>query len=101
MGVQALGASGLRTRWRRTLDPSEGSNPSAPARLFECRWRCSNPERSRKTILKPSLTPTAPGRTLIGRLHPAGDLSARVEPELVHDAADVAVDGALGYEQAC
>src|SRR4029077_15221621 len=30
---------------------------------------------------------------------PTGDLGSRVEPELVQDAADVAVDGALGDEQ--
>src|SRR6266516_1427629 len=34
------------------------------------------------------------------RGHPGVDLGPRVEAELVQDAADVAVDGALGYEQA-
>src|SRR5256885_15451409 len=32
---------------------------------------------------------------------PAGDLGPGVEAELVEDAADVAVHGALGNEQAC
>src|SRR2546421_12433685 len=32
---------------------------------------------------------------------PAGDLGPGVEAELVQDAADVAVHGALGNEQAC
>src|SRR5437016_13336806 len=32
--------------------------------------------------------------------YPARDLSARVEAELVHDAANVARDGGLGDEQA-
>src|SRR5262250_207800 len=36
----------------------------------------------------------------IGRCHPRGDLRARAEPELVEDAADVAVDGVFGDEQA-
>jgi hypothetical protein len=35
----------------------------------------------------------------IRRRHPAGDLGPRAKPELVQDAADVAGDGALGYEQ--
>src|SRR5437879_8119796 len=33
------------------------------------------------------------------RREPAGDLGSRVEPELVQDASDVAVDGSLGDEQ--
>ena len=37
---------------------------------------------------------------LIRRCHPGGDLGSRVKAELVQDAADVAVDGPLGYEQA-
>jgi len=38
---------------------------------------------------------------LLRRCHPGGDLGSRIEAELVQDAADVAVDGALGDEQAC
>jgi hypothetical protein len=34
------------------------------------------------------------------RCHPGGDLGSRVKAELVQDAAEVAVDGALGDEQA-
>jgi hypothetical protein len=37
---------------------------------------------------------------MIRRRHPGGDLGSRAKAELVQDAADVAVDGALGYEQA-
>src|SRR5215469_14025661 len=44
-----------------------------------------------------------PGRNMdctLGGCDPARDLGARVEAELVQDAAHVAVDGALGDEQA-
>ena len=37
---------------------------------------------------------------LIRRCYPCGDLGARAETELIENAADVAVDRALGYEQA-
>src|SRR5215470_8547871 len=37
---------------------------------------------------------------LVWRGHPAGDMGAGVEAELVQDAANVALDGTLGYEQA-
>ncbi len=39
-------------------------------------------------------------RLLVWRRHPAGDLGAGVDAKLVQDAADVALHGALGYEQA-
>src|SRR5438132_3569059 len=36
----------------------------------------------------------------MGCCHPSGDLGSGVEPQLVQDAADMAVDGALRDEQA-
>ncbi|GAA4622743.1 hypothetical protein GCM10023196_016150 [Actinoallomurus vinaceus] len=36
---------------------------------------------------------------MIRRRHPTCDLGARVEAELVQDVANVALDGAFGYEQ--
>src|ERR1700674_2380889 len=50
-----------------------------------------------------SASPESPGKEaplLIRRRHPGGDLGAGVEPQLVQDAANVAANGALGYEQA-
>src|SRR5712692_11639367 len=45
-------------------------------------------ERSRRT-----------STLLIRRRDPGGNLGARVDPQLVQDAADVAVDGAFGDEK--
>src|SRR6266851_2002386 len=61
-----------------------GSNPGAPT-IFEFKIR--------------ALAHRVPSSSLNERREPAGDLGSRVEPELVQDASDVAVDGALGDEQ--
>src|SRR2546430_4196031 len=38
--------------------------------------------------------------SVTARRHPGGDLGTRVEPELVQDVADMAVDGVLGDVEA-
>src|SRR5947199_1405346 len=43
--------------------------------------------------------PAAQNSSLTERREPAGNLGSRVEPELVQDASDMAVNGALGNEK--
>src|SRR3984893_17405042 len=72
-----------------------------PAALCSTSQARNPPLQGRAVSAPPCFRPTwvsGCGQLLIRR-HPACDLGARVKAELVQDAADVAVDGALRYEQ--
>src|SRR5207248_5684931 len=83
----------------RPATDADRRNWSTRPEVCQCRidWR--------GTCRQFSLGFGSPAKTVMGELllwgrHPARDLSARVEAELVHDAANVGCDGGLRDEQA-
>src|SRR5207244_3053660 len=92
---------------RRTGSRSRKPLPGRQVRAARPRTRAPRrrPDRAhdpgRMTRARPAHAGASRRQPLLTRrCQPGGDLGPRAEAELVQDAADVAVGGALGYEQA-